>query len=175
MSSNAPGGLTAAEHIAEGQRILADAYKDTLTAHEGHNPEADRAIAEAQAHFLAAQAINTLPAQDTDEMTDEELWNSPAGLRLRDYADKLLAAESERVGIVDKRQLAGHQRIGLDYGRDVLSVTGETTHTRNENDDPWTYWKSPEIEGLREAVAASDRTRKGAQEAAKAYIAKQGK
>lgn len=108
---------------------------------------------------------------DYDALSDEELWNSPLGLRLRAYADKLLAAENERVGIVDKRQLAAHQRMGVDYARDVFSVTGEDMSTRNDNDDPWVYWKSPEIDGLRNAVASSDRTRKGAQEAAKAYIA----
>jgi hypothetical protein len=47
--------VTGPEHYREGERLLAIARASKDTTFEGHNPEADRLIAEATAHFLAAQ------------------------------------------------------------------------------------------------------------------------
>ncbi|MGW1436775.1 hypothetical protein ACWD7M_16190 [Streptomyces griseus] len=131
-------------------------------------------VNEKAAPYLAGNA--PAAADTTDEslpihtVTDEELWNSPLGHRLRNYADKLLVAEKERLTAKDKRQVAGSWAFGVDHARSALSPFG-TVDERNENDDPWAYWQSPETEGLRTAVQATDGSRKAAQEAAKVYIA----
>ncbi|MFJ4902962.1 hypothetical protein [Streptomyces sp. NPDC088727] len=120
----------------------------------------------------------TQPLTAADDMTDEELWNSPLGQRLRHYADKLLLAEAERVRANAKRHAHGVVAEGLEFGRAVVSPLGDPTSMLSDPDeptradtDPWANWQSAEQTGLRAALAATDGSRDAAQEAAKAYIA----
>lgn len=106
---------------------------------------------------------------DYDAMTDEELFDSPLGHRLRRYADKLLAAQEARVEFFTRRKSDYVIMAGVSYARDVISPDG-TTDERQDN-DPWATYRSPELEGLREAVKATDGTTATATEAARAYIA----
>lgn len=48
--------MTGPEHYREAERLLAVANASTDTTFEGHNPEADRTIAEAQVHATLAKA-----------------------------------------------------------------------------------------------------------------------
>lgn len=105
-------------------------------------------------------------------LTDEELWDSPLGHRLRRYLDKLLLAEAERITMVAKRKWQQDNAIGVNIARDIVSPDG-TLEERNdgEDGDPWAYWQSPEQLGLKEAIKATDGTPAAVQEATKAYIA----
>lgn len=170
MSSENYVGWTAAQHIAEGQRLLSG-ISETLTTHEGYNVEADRLIAEAQVHITAAQAINGLPAPaavDLDGLSDEELWDSPVGHRLRNYADKLLAGEQARIEQVSRnRANAAGMMAGVDAARAIVSALGDPMN----REDDWATYRSPVLEGLRGAVKATDGTLPVVQEATKAYVA----
>lgn len=113
-------------------------------------------------------------------MTDEELWNSPAGERLRHYADKLLAAEAERITANPKRRQAdGVVAEGIQFARAIVSPLGDPSTMISHDDgtparadtDPWANWQSPEVTGLREAVKDHWKDREAALKAAKAYIA----
>ena len=105
-----------------------------------------------------------------DGLTDEELWNSPVGLRLRHYADKLLAAEQARVELVTRnRANQAGMMAGLEGAREVTSPLGATFAANRK--DPWGVYRSPELEGLRAAVRGTDGTVLAVQRAAKAYIA----
>lgn len=126
------------------------------------------------------EEIQASAAAACDDMTDEELWNSPLGHRLRTYADKLLAAEAERIAATAKRQTDHVVGAGIGFGRAIISPLGDPTDTFDNGDpdkvfrtdiDPWANWQSPEMKGLTEAVKATDGTRNAAQEAAKSYIA----
>jgi hypothetical protein len=55
--------VTGSEHYREAERLLEVATASTETTFEGHNPEADRTIAEAHVHALLAKA-------PTDESTE---------------------------------------------------------------------------------------------------------
>ncbi|MEU6362146.1 hypothetical protein [Streptomyces albidoflavus] len=123
-----------------------------------------------------APAETVASEADTDELSDEELWNSPIGERLRHYADKLLAAEGERINLIAKRQWQSHVRGGVDRARAIVSPLGDpsplvTEEGSRPETDPWSYWRSPEIKGLREVIKATDGTPDVVQVAAKAYIA----
>ncbi|WP_428957893.1 hypothetical protein [Streptomyces sp. cg35] len=167
--------MTAAEHIAEGQRILAQL--DELAS-----PAQALYVQQAQAHFAAAQALNTLPAPVQEApaaytMSDADLWDSPVGHRVRHYADKLLLAEAERIRMSGKRNADGVVAEGVEFGRAIVSPLGDPNAMLDGDDtraasDPWANWQSTEAVGLRGAVAASDKTREGAQGAAKAYLAR---
>lgn len=109
---------------------------------------------------------------DYNHMTDEELWNSSLGERLRGYADKLLCAEAERIKLVAKRKWQQDNAIGVEIARDVLSAQGSLEERSNGGEgDPWAYWQSPVIVGLRDVIKTTDGTPDTVQEAAKAYIA----
>ncbi|MFE0490119.1 DUF7239 family protein [Streptomyces griseoaurantiacus] len=137
------------------------------------NPELDRAqmppwlfdlATEKAASYLTAE-----PAPAADDMTDEELWNSPLGHRLRRYADKLLAAQEARIELFARRKSDHAVMGGVSYSRNVISPDG-TTDERAGN-DPWATYRSPELEGLREVIRETDGTTATTDEAAKAYIA----
>ncbi|MFD8088721.1 hypothetical protein [Streptomyces malaysiensis] len=51
--------MTGPEHYREAERLLAVAAQDSNTTFEGHNPEADRTIAEAQVHATLALAAGS--------------------------------------------------------------------------------------------------------------------
>ncbi|KUL44805.1 hypothetical protein ADL22_12745 [Streptomyces sp. NRRL F-4489] len=107
-----------------------------------------------------------------EDMTDEELWDSPLGRRMRLYADKLLAAEFERISLVAQRKWQQDSAVGVNIARDILSVNGSLEERNDgEDGDPWAYWWSNEIQGLRKVVHEADGTPDAVQEAAKAYIA----
>lgn len=104
MSSDYPD-YTATQHIAEGKRLLADARGSARGSYQWEGSETDRLIQAAQAHFGAAQAIAAVqavvvarPHDPVDNTSDEELWNSPLGERVRHYADRLLLAEDFAAG-----------------------------------------------------------------------------
>lgn len=122
--------------------------------------------------FATEQCAPYLSEASADDMSDEELFDSPLGHRLRRYMDKLLAAERERIMLVAKRKWQQDNAVGVDLARDILSPDG-LLQDRNdaEDGDPWAYWQSPEIEGLRDVIKATDGTPAVVQEAAKAYIA----
>ncbi|THA72493.1 hypothetical protein E6R60_26545 [Streptomyces sp. A0642] len=116
----------------------------------------------------------------TDGVTDEELWNSPIGQRLRTYADKLLLAEEERMRAFHKRNADALLATGISRSRAVIHPLGDPSPLGDGGDpdavlrpevDPWADWQSPEVVGLREAIAAADNSQRAAQEVAKAYIA----
>ncbi|MFE6000398.1 hypothetical protein ACFQ6C_26615 [Streptomyces sp. NPDC056454] len=132
-------------------------------------------VNEKAASYLAGNAPT---AADADDMTDEELWNSPLGHRLRNYADKLLLAEEERIPLFHKRQVDGVVARGVSRARALVHPLGDPSPIGADIDevqrpdfDPWANWQSPEVVGLREAVQATDGSLEAAQEAAKAYIA----
>lgn len=51
---------SAAFHIQEAERLLANAYVGNATHYDNTNPGAERAIAEAQAHATLALALGSL-------------------------------------------------------------------------------------------------------------------
>lgn len=116
-----------------------------------------------------APYLTTAPAQTADDMTDEELWNSPLGQRLRRYADKLLSAQEARVEFFSKRKGDYIIMAGVQFARDAISPDG--TLDERADADPWATYRSDELEGMRTAVKATDGTPAAAHEAAKAYIA----
>ncbi|MFD8648665.1 hypothetical protein [Streptomyces mirabilis] len=94
---------TATQHIAEGKALLAAAQGSKNTTYEWENPEADRLIQAARAHFSAAKAIAAVQGvvvaqpKDTDvaALPDEELLNSPVGTRIRGILHDLLEKHAE--------------------------------------------------------------------------------
>jgi hypothetical protein len=73
--------MTGPEHFIQGERLLDDAATSLETTFEGYNPMADRMIAEATAHFLAAQVALTAMSQPIAGMPDEP------GLDQEDFDD----------------------------------------------------------------------------------------
>lgn len=147
-----------------------------MTRHNDGAPTDDDANDEEEP--MPTDEPQTDEAQTSASLTDEELWNSPIGQRLRHYADKLLAAEGERIQLVAKRQWESHVRGGVERARAIVSPLGDPRPLGLDPDevprsdtDPWADWQSPEVVGLREAITATDGTIPAVQEAAKAYIA----
>lgn len=62
--------MTGPEHYLAGERCLAESYEIVRPHDEGHC-EADRSIAEATAHFLAAQVALAVMSQPISGMPDE--------------------------------------------------------------------------------------------------------
>lgn len=80
--------MTGPEHYREAERLLALAASSDQTTYEGENPEADRTIAEAQAHATLAQAAAIAQSAPVDGEADSgmppadaEAWNAVAGVR----------------------------------------------------------------------------------------------
>lgn len=70
---------TGPEHYREAERLLAAARESKATTYEGDNPEADRDIAEAQAHAtLALTAAMAMPGAyfgDEGVRRDQRAWS----------------------------------------------------------------------------------------------------
>jgi hypothetical protein len=116
----------------------------------------------------------------SEELTDEELWNSPLGQRVRTYADKLLLAEGERLDAFHKRQVDRVFSGGVSRARAIVSPLGDPSPMGDGGDpdavlrpdiDPWANWQSPEVKGLRAAIQETDGSIPAAQERAKQYFA----
>lgn len=106
---------------------------------------------------------------DYEALTDEELWDSPLGHRLRYYADKLLAAEQARVEQVTRnRANKAAMSAGLEGARELVSPLGDPF----QREDDWAVYRSPVMEGLRKVISETDGTIPAVQQAAKAYIAR---
>lgn len=79
--------MTGPEHYRKAERLLATAYEGTLTAYEGENPEADRAIAEAQVHATLALVAATAMQAGVDGSEpgmgspEFEAWYQAAGVK----------------------------------------------------------------------------------------------
>ena len=75
------------QHSREAERLLSTAYEGTLTTHEGENPEADRAIAEAQVHatlaLVAATAMQAVVDGTELGVAEEEFqaWYDAASVK----------------------------------------------------------------------------------------------
>lgn len=76
--------MTGPEHYREGERLLVEARTVTRPNDEGHC-EADRMIAEALAHFAAAQAAATAllgpVAESGYDDADLDAWREVAGAK----------------------------------------------------------------------------------------------
>ncbi|MFH8483007.1 hypothetical protein [Streptomyces sp. NPDC018055] len=170
----APEGVMAADEQ------IVDELNQWMVEHGWTQPKASfqsRFFFKFIAQRLRTQEPMESAAADGD-MTDEELWNSPLGHRLRVYADKLLLAEEERIRAFHKRQVDAVMSAGVSRGRSLIHPLGDPSPMGAEPDevqrpdiDPWADWQSPEVVGMREAVTAAGNSQKAAQEAAKAYIA----
>lgn len=81
--------MTGPEHFREAEKLLALARDSKETTFEGHNPEADRTIAEAQVHAMLAQVALTALSMPLEGQDD-----SPS-LSQEDYDEWLVAIELE--------------------------------------------------------------------------------
>jgi hypothetical protein len=81
--------MTGPEHFREAEGLLALARESKETTFEGHNPEADRTIAEAHVHAVLAQVALTALAMPLEGQDD-----SPS-LSQEDYDEWLVAIELE--------------------------------------------------------------------------------
>jgi hypothetical protein len=76
---------TGPDHYREAERLLAVASQSTETTFEGHNPEADRTIAEAQVHATLALTAATAMQAPVDDcaagmtVEDWDAWHKAAG------------------------------------------------------------------------------------------------
>lgn len=160
LSTNRAETEAYAQRLSERHEVDASVVYRTVSEWTPLTPDTDPA---------STPAAQGAPGTDYDAMTDEELWDSPLGQRLRRHADKLLAAQEARVEFFSKRKGDYIIMAGVQFARDAVSPDG--TLDERVDTDPWATYRSDELEGLREAVKGTDGTPAAAHEAAKAYIA----
>lgn len=123
-------------HRAEAINLLAAAREDKNTTYEGHNPEADRLIAEAQVHA-------TLARDEQQAATTADLRDALTLLRRREYAVR------DRVSIHIAKALASKDRDRWQAGRNLARDLDEAdsnmdreidARLTDDGHDPKTAW-----------------------------------
>ncbi|MFJ3984350.1 hypothetical protein [Streptomyces fungicidicus] len=97
-------------HRAEALALLAASREDKNTTYEGHNPEADRLIAEAQVHA-------TLARDEEKAATTADLRDTITLLRRREYAVR--EAVSSHIAKALASREPDRWKAGIDLARDL--------------------------------------------------------
>jgi hypothetical protein len=126
------------DHRAEAESLLAASREDKNTTYEGHNPEADRLIAEAQVHAMLAR-------NEEQAATTADLREALHSLRRRHNDTRNLVATHIAQG------LASRDKHCWQAARDLAQALDETHNNVDDlvdarlSDDgydtktPWTY------------------------------------
>lgn len=130
-------------HRAKALNLLAASREDKNTTYEGHNPEADRLIAEAQVHA-------TLARDEERAATTADLRDANALLRRREYATR------EAVSTHIAKALASREPDRWKAGIDLAKALDEADCNLDQlidarlSDDGWAprgAWKTPASSG----------------------------
>jgi hypothetical protein len=126
------------DHRAEALSLLAASRKDKNTTYEGHNPEADRLIAEAQVYATLARA------EDQADRT-ADLREALQSLRRREYDTRSLVAAHIAQGLAsrDKHrwQAARDLAQALDEAHNNVDdlIDARLSDAGYDTKTPWTY------------------------------------
>lgn len=118
------------DHRAEALRLLTVAHEDKNTTFEGHNPEADRTIAEAQVHA-------TLARDEDQAATTRDLKDTIAWLRHRERATRDLVSTHIAQALASREPKRWKAGLELTKALDEAACDVDDLVDARLSDDGW--------------------------------------